>query len=137
MCGGNFCNLFLPASREREPEGQLKHALILLVVFLVLVVAVTSAFWALCHCLRRRRRRTEQLDTLSSHSVILHTAWPPDWLAVTNERVGRTAASQLEVNQLPSRFPSMTEYMFSPSEPSMTRSCMCLWTPFISTSSLI
>ncbi len=55
LCDGNFCNLFLPALRETQPQLEFWHALILLApVLLVLLALGATAFWAL------RRRRSDR-----------------------------------------------------------------------------
>ncbi len=54
LCSGSYCNLFLPALREPQPQLQFWHALILLALILLVLLALAgTALWAL----RRRHKR--------------------------------------------------------------------------------
>ena len=53
LCSGSYCNLFLPALREPQPQLQYWHALFLLALILLVLLALAgTAFYAL----RRRHK---------------------------------------------------------------------------------
>jgi hypothetical protein len=82
LCDGNFCNLFLPALRETQPQLEFWHALILLApVLLVLLALAATAFWALC---RRRSGR--------------YTFNPPESLR-GSRRLRRASSWSIETNR--------------------------------------
>ncbi len=48
LCSGSYCNLFLPALREPQPQLQYWHALFLLaLILLVLLALAATVFYAL------------------------------------------------------------------------------------------